>query len=326
MKLRTEIEISSFGDKIGYDTKIFAVGSCFAERIGQRMSRAKFETVINLFGVLFNPISICNSIERIYNQQYVDRSEFIRGEGSQPSWYHFDFHSSLFCGDLDRSVESVNRAIEIGHESLGGSNWVIITLGTAWVYELAATGDVVANCHKRKAMDFRRRRLSVEEVVEALGETVSKYLSDKRVIFTVSPIRHLGDGLQENMVSKATLRLATEELVSNLDNCYYFPSFEILMDDLRDYRFYEQDMVHISGVAVDYIWERFVEAALSERAKELLPRVMQIVRAAEHRAVNVGSEAHKKFIMAQLRAIEGLSEVDFSNESEKFVTQLEINL
>ena len=160
--------------------------------------------------------------------------------------------------------------------------------------------------------------MSVEEIVERYDALLKGVLCDKRVVFTVSPVRHLGDGLQENSVSKATLRLAVEELVERYQNCYYFPSFEILIDDLRDYRYYGEDFVHPSKMAIDYVWERFCEAVLSAEARERLPRIEQIVQAAEHRPFNPDSEAHKQFCRTMIGKIDAMNDLDFTPEREAF--------
>ncbi len=326
MKLQTKVEIKPFEQKIGYESRLFTIGSCFADRVGQQMSRAKLRVDVNPMGVVFNPISVCNTIERIAECRKVTAEEMTQGVGAEPAWYHFDFHSSLTTSNREQSVEQINQTIERAHQALTHSDWVVITLGTAWVYESLQSGAVVANCHKRPQREFSRRRLTVDEVVEALDKVVNGALADKHIILTVSPIRHIGDGLIENSVSKATLRLAIEALCERHQNVEYFPAYEIVIDELRDYRFYEQDMVHIAPIAVEYIWERFIETALSERAIELLPHVMQVVRASEHRAINPASESHKKFIANQLLSIEKLPEVDFSEEIAKFEDILKINL
>ncbi len=325
MKLQTKVEIEPFERRIGYDSRIVTIGSCFADRIGHEMRRAKLRVEVNPLGVVFNPVSIAGVVDRLVECRYVTGEELRKGEGSEPAWYSFDIHSSLSLSTREASVEAINRAVELGHRSLIAADWVLITLGTAWVYELVASGVVVANCHRRPAREFRRRRLSVGEVEAALIRVIEGALSHKNIILTVSPIRHMGDGLVENSISKATLRLAVAKLCERYERVSYFPAFEIVVDELRDYRFYDQDMLHIAPVAVEYIWERFVEVALSPKAQELLPRVMQVVRASEHRAVNPQSEAHCKFVKSQLRLIAELSEVEFSEEIAKFEDILKIN-
>ncbi len=327
MKLRTEIDIEQFNEKIDYSSRIFTIGSCFAQRIGAAMSRAKFRSTVNPTGTLFNPMSVCSSIERLSTKRFVAEEELREGD---LGWYHLDFHSSLSAPTKHQTLQQINHAIERGHEAIRSADWVVITLGTSWVYRSIESGELVANCHKLPARYFRRERISVAEIVERLSKTIDNHLNNKNVILTVSPIRHIADGLSENSLSKATLRLAIDELEHTYNNIVYFPSYEILIDDLRDYRFYAQDMVHPSDVAVEYIWELFCEAALSSKAKELMPRVMKVVKAREHRPINPTSDAHKLLCQAQLRAIDQLSQVDMSEEKRYFKEiigeQLKINL
>ena len=313
MKFRTEIEITPLAEGIDHSAKIFALGSCFAENISERLARAKFSVTTNPFGVLFNPLSIANAIERLDNSRSFAICDIQAG---RESFFSFDAHSSLNGRTHTEAFGNLNRAVAQGSKALHESDWVILTFGTAWIYE--KDGKVVANCHKQPASQFERRRLSVEEIVERYSRLFEGVLRNKRVLLTVSPVRHIGDGLQENSVSKATLRLAVDELVAKYENVYYFPSYEILIDDLRDYRYYADDLAHPSKMAVDYVWERFCEAALSPKAQELLPKIEQIVVAAEHRPFNAKSDAHKEFCRNMIARARSIVDVDFDEEIAKF--------
>ena len=313
MKFRTEIEIAPLAEGLEYGAKIFALGSCFAENISARLKRAKFSIASNPFGVLFNPFSIANAIERLADARIFAVCDITAGK---ESYFSFDAHSSLDGMTHTEAFGNLNKAVAQGAKSLADADWVILTFGTAWVYE--KEGKVVANCHKQPASQFERRRLSVEEIVERYSQLFEGVLHDKKVILTVSPVRHIGDGLQENSVSKATLRLAVEELVTKYENAHYFPSYEILIDDLRDYRYYADDLAHPSKMAVDYVWERFCEGVLAEGARTKLGQVEQIVAAAEHRPFNPESEAHKLFCQKMLSKIETMPEIDFSLEKSAF--------
>ncbi len=317
MKFRTSIDVAPFEAKIDYSDSILAVGSCFAEAVGARLVRSKFRATVNPTGVLFNPASICKTLQRF------EHKELVAEEELQPEWFHYDFHSSLSAPSAEECVRRINSAVEAGHEALRMCDWIVITLGTAWIYELAQSGEVVANCHKQPSANFRRRRLSVAEIVEMLDVALSHLLPSKRVILTLSPVRHLGDGLPENSLSKATLRVAIEEFVArHPSRAFYFPAYEIFVDDLRDYRFYGEDMVHPSTVGVDYVWEKFCDVALSLESQSLMGRVMSVVRAAEHRAMNPQSESYYKFCEAQLRAIESLAQsVDLSDMRQYFTSE-----
>ena len=313
MKFRTEIEIAPLAEGLEYGAKIFALGSCFAENISERLKRAKFSISTNPFGVLFNPFSIANALERLADARTFAVCDITAGK---ESFFSFDAHSSLDGKSHTEAFGNLNKAVAQGAKLLADADWVILTFGTAWVYE--KEGKVVANCHKQPASHFVRRRLSVTEIVERYSRLFEGVLRDKKVILTVSPVRHIGDGLQENSLSKATLRLAVEELVSKYENACYFPSYEILIDDLRDYRYYADDLAHPSKMAVDYVWERFCEAVLAEEAKVKMPFVEQIVAAAEHRPFNPESEAHKTFCQKMLAKAESMPEIDFSLEKSAF--------
>ncbi len=313
MKFRTEIEIAKFAEGIDHTQKVFALGSCFAESISERLSKAKFSVTTNPFGVLFNPLSIANALDRLTDAKAFAVCDIKAG---RDAFFSFDAHSSLDGRTQTEAFANLNRAVAQGSKALHDADWVILTFGTAWVYE--HEGRVVANCHKQPSLEFARRRLSVEEIVERYSRLFEGVLRDKKVVLTVSPVRHIGDGLQENSVSKATLRLAMEELVVKYENAHYFPSYEILIDDLRDYRYYGEDLAHPSKVAVDYVWERFCSALLSPKAQEQLPKIEQIVSAAEHRPFNPESEEHKAFCRKMLERVQSMPEIDFSLEKGAF--------
>lgn len=319
VRFRTEIEQVSIGDRIDYAHRILTIGSCFAQNIGAELERAKFRMTINPTGVLFNPLSIASTLDRLHHNRPIEASELREGSEGRDGWYHLDFHSSLSGQTRDEALCNINQAIERGSREVADADWVVVSLGTAWIYERADGGGLVANCHRETARNFTRRRASHGEIVESLVSTIEWALSGKRVVLTLSPIRHVGDGLVENSLSKATLRVAIEEVVSRLsERVYYLPSYEILMDDLRDYRFYDTDMVHPSRVAVEYIWEYVQRTLLSERAQSLLPKVERIIRAREHRPTSPDSDAYRAFCATQLRAIEEISDVDFSEEEQYF--------
>lgn len=320
MKLRTEIESIRLQSKIDHKSHIFTVGSCFAERIASRLSSAKIPTTSNPFGVMFNPISAISTIDRAYNCQQVKIEEL--NEGNE-GFFHYDFHGSFSRPDKEEAIYEMNRAIDSSHLALKAADLVIITLGTAWVFTHCATDKIVANCHKQPSSTFSRRMLSVEEVANAICEIASNTLRDKRIILTISPIRHLADGLVGNSLSKATLRLAAQYATEPCRNIEYFPSYEILIDDLRDYRFYDEDMVHPTSLAVEYIWQRFKSATFTDEAIATTEKIDAIVAAAAHRPLHPESEAYRQFCRKQLQAIDALPEINFENEREKFAAVLQ---
>ena len=315
MKFRTEIEIAPFEKRIGYENRILALGSCFAEQISGRLAGAKFHITSNPTGILFNPLSIAEAIDSYAAGRTLHPEELLMRGGL---WFHYDFHGSFADLSPTLALARMNLGLQAGSNALRESDRIILTFGTAWVYELKETGRVVANCHKQPAGLFHRRRLSVEEIVGRFDPLLEGVLRDKQVLFTVSPVRHLGDGLEGNSLSKATLRLAVEQLCQRHENARYFPAYEILMDDLRDYRFYAEDLVHPSPQAIEYTWERFCEALLSERARQLLPKVEAVTTAALHRPLRPDSGAFKTFCQRQIEAIDQLDEVDLSQERRHF--------
>ncbi|MBR1878496.1 MAG: GSCFA domain-containing protein [Paludibacteraceae bacterium] len=263
MKLHTSVDIPSSPWQIGYNDRILLLGSCFSDEIGRKMEEHNMPVTCNPFGTLYNPLSIAQAM------QMTEVPELLAYDGL--------FHSMAHHGSFSRPTESgtreaVARSLQTMQTAIREATVIIVTFGTAWVYEMGGT--VVGNCHKMPANYFTRRRLSVDEIVTAWQPVVAAY-PDKHWIFTVSPIRHVKDGLHENQLSKATLLMAVEELVKcpnepindQMVNRLYFPSYEILLDELRDYRFYADDLVHPSSLAVNYIWERFTETFCSPHTR-----------------------------------------------------------
>ena len=315
MKFRTELNITPLEKRIDYSSKIFAIGSCFAQHIAERLSVRKFDTVTSPLGIAFNPASIASSLCRYWNGEHIEEEQFSQQNGL---WTTFEAHSQLAFPSKEEAKAAVDNAIMQGQAALHNSNFILITFGTAWVYRLKSTGKIVANCHKYHRDMFCREALSIEDIVglyEPLFETI---FCDKEVIFTVSPIRHLGDGLEENFLSKSLLRVAIAELCRRHNNAHYFAAYELLMDDLRDYRFYADDMLHPSQQAAEYIWQKFFTATISELAKSICERVERIVKAAQHRPLNTDSEEFKRFCRQQLEAIGEFPSLDFSQEVQHF--------
>ena len=256
MKLQTIVDIKPSEWKIGYEDKILMLGSCFSDEIGRQMEERKMQVTCNPFGTLYNPLSIANAIHM------TELPELVEYDGL---WHSMAHHGSFSRATKEEAEKAVAESIETMQRALEEATVVIVTFGTAWVYELSAISHqpsvIVGNCHKMPEKWFSRRRLTVEEIVEAWQPILAQY-ADKKWLFTVSPIRHVRDGLHENQVSKATLLMAVERLVESQKSkveSRYFPSYEIVMDELRDYRFYADDLVHPSSMAVEYIWERFCE-------------------------------------------------------------------
>ena len=320
MKFRTEIEIEPFPPeaRIGYGNRMLAVGSCFAEEMTARLRRLGFACTVNPSGVLFNPASVAAALRSYDADEPVGREELHEQDGLR---FHFGFHSSFAAADADEALARMNAARRAGAEALRKADRVLVTFGTAWVYE--REGRIVANCHRRPACEFVRRRLSVGEIVADYDELLHTTLAGKQVLLTVSPVRHTADGLTGNCASKAVLRLAAEELAGRHDRIRYFPAYEILTDDLRDYRFYADDLVHPSAQAAEYVWEKFSEALLVRRARQIIPAAARIAAAAAHRPQNPRSEAFRAFCLRQIAAIAALPEADFSEERAYFEQYLQ---
>ena len=257
MKLQTIVDIAPSNRKIGYEDSILMIGSCFADSIGEQMEQRNLRVTCNPFGTLYNPLSIAQALTM------TDMPELIEHDGL---WHSMAHHGLFSRADKDEAEQTIRASIETMQKALREATVVIVTFGTSWVYEWKGER-VVGNCHKLPETNFIRRRLTAEEIVAAWKPLLERY-SDKHWVFTVSPIRHIKDGLHENQLSKATLLQAVEKLTGEAGlTADYFASFEIMLDELRDYRFYADDLVHPSGLAVNYIWERFVDTFCTPQTK-----------------------------------------------------------
>ena len=264
LKLQTPVETGRGKVCVSLDDKIIILGSCFADNIGQKMVELGFDVCVNPFGTVYNPVSVCNAIARLSSGITFSKDECIPmgvGAGLVCSFSH---HTSFARRTEDEFLNVANASLSEASHRWEAATKVIITLGTSWIYEYFRTGEVVSDCLKIDAKEFTRRRLSVREAATLLMNMVARH-PDKEFIFTVSPIRHLKDGAHGNQLSKSTLLLALDDVLAKFpDRCDYFPAYEIVLDELRDYRFYAADMVHPSAQAVDYLWSRFVGFAIPE--------------------------------------------------------------
>ena len=321
MRLQTKVEVEIEGDIIDYSSKIFMVGSCFSANIGARLSERKFDVLYNPLGTVYNPKSIVDTLQLLRSKGGVERkSLFFHNE----QWGHFSFNTDFSSDSQDGAIAAMDSALGRGAKQLEQCDMLIITLGTAYCYHLKDSGGVVSNCHKFRSDSFTRELLSVDSIVEEFSAIFNDdFYRDKRIIFTVSPIRHLKDGLVENSISKAHLLVAVSQLKEMFDNIDYFPAYEIFMDELRDYRFYGVDMVHPSDVGVEYIWERFSESVMSDSCRAQMKRVEGVVRDFNHRVKVPNSESYKKFVKTTLAKAQQLEKefdmMDFSHEKEKFL-------
>jgi len=292
MILQTEIKIQPLEQTIAYGDGLLFLGSCFADEVGGICRGLGFDALVNPFGVLYNPSSIAQSVERLNSGKPFCHEEVIEvGEGQ----YCTFSHNTAFWNNSEVALlEQVNQSLVEAHTHFLDSKWVVISLGTSWVFQDKETQKVVSNCHKLPASQFERKFLSMEESTQFLSEMVRRH-AEKQFIFTVSPLRHLKDGLHENQLSKAALLLAVNEVCKVFGNAYYFPAYEILMDELRDYRFYKEDMVHPTEQAVRYIWERFIDFAIDPKEKPAMRAAAELKQMLQHRPLFPESEAFKKF-------------------------------
>lgn len=280
MKLMTTVDIPK-GISIDYDDKIMLLGSCFTDNVGEQLRRRLFDVCVNPFGTLYNPLSIDRAIDILLNKDRYSADDLFENRGT---WHSFDHHSRFSGVDINRTLTGINDSLLAAKEALRSTTVMIITFGTAYVYYSGSR--VVANCHKLPQSNFRRILINYEETVRRWHQTIATLRSrfpDLRFIFTVSPIRHLSDGLAGNSLSKSTLRLVCNELAETVDGCEYFPSYEILLDELRDYRFYAADMLHPSDQAVEYVYERFAETHLSEPTLRRSEECLKLWRLRNHR-------------------------------------------
>ena len=329
MQFRTTIELKPFDRRIDHSQTILSLGSCFASNVAERLSRAKFCVRSSPTGILFNPESIAATLDRFDAVARGDNGALPAAEDlayGNERWFSYDFHSDFSATDATDALAAMQEAVRHGAQALKDAQVVIITFGTAFVFRNKQSGDVVANCHKQPQALFQREMMSAEQIAARYISLMQGPLAGKQVIFTVSPVRHLADGLEQNSLSKATLRVAIDVIQKACPNAYYFPSYEIVMDELRDYRFYAADMTHPSRMAIDYIWERFGEVAFSDKTKALNERIERIVKASEHRPFNRNGQEYKAFCRTQREKITQLESehpsVCMAKEKEFFDTYL----
>ncbi|MCL2597141.1 MAG: GSCFA domain-containing protein [Paludibacter sp.] len=296
MEFLTHVNILPSSRKINYQSKILSFGSCFSESIGKKLQRAYFQIDINPFGILFNPASIAQNIEMLIENHNFTENDLLKN-GSLYFNFAFDTSFSDYC--VKKCLEKMNSRFTMGFNDLQNADILFITFGTAWVFEHKETGKIVANCHKLPSENFVRRRLDIDEIVfnfQKLFLKLKKFNPDLFIILTVSPIRHVKDGFHENNLSKSILLLSAEKLEKEFENIMYFPAYEIVMDELRDYRFYATDMLHPSESAVEHIWEKFSDTFFSPQTKKILSLAQKVAADNEHLARFEGSEEYANFL------------------------------
>lgn len=300
MQFRTQIPISKTNNPIDYNSKVISLGSCFAENMAEKFDYFKFQSETNPFGIIFNPISIETIIKRVVQQEfYTEKDVFFYNE----RWHSYEVHSDLSNSDRQELLETLNKALSETYKQLTEATHIIITYGTSWIYRNIERDQIVANCHKVPQKQFLKELLSVEVIQKSIQNTIEFIQTlnpNINFIFTISPVRHIKDGFTENQLSKSHLFTALHQVLkthnSKLITPNYFPSYEIMIDELRDYRFYAEDMLHPNQVAIDYIWNRFSENYIAESSISLMQEISEIQKSLRHRSFNPESEQHQKFL------------------------------
>lgn len=294
MQFTTKIPIEKYQNPITYESKIMALGSCFAENMSEKFEYFKFQNTVNPFGIIFNSVSIEKLVNRIVNKiEFTEMDIFFHND----LWHCYEVHSKLSNPNKEKFLKELNLLIFQSFNSLIQTSHIIITYGTSWVYKNIESNEIVANCHKVPQKQFTKEILSIENIEKSIQNTIAliqKVNPNCNFIFTVSPVRHIKDGFVDNTLSKSNLISAIHNSQFTTHN--YFPSYEIMMDELRDYRFYASDMLHPNQTAIDYIWERFSENYISDESQKVIEEVDSIQKSLLHRSFNPNSESHQKFL------------------------------
>lgn len=281
--------------KITHQDGVLFIGSCFSEHIANRLIDLKFNVKTNPFGIVFNPKSIVTSLHRIIQKKYFKEDDVFEKEGL---WYSLETHSSVFSVSKNELLENLNHLIDLWNQELHKTSYLVVTLGSAFAYQYKQQEKIVANCHKLPQALFEKILLENHEIIVDFQELIEGLKSINphlKWMFTISPVKHLRDGVVENNLSKAILIQAVHQIVKQNSNCFYFPAYELVIDDLRDYRFYESDMAHPNTQAINYVWKRFSEVYFNDSTNQINDRVLQIHQAYHHRLFNKTTETSMKF-------------------------------
>ncbi len=296
MEFRTLHQFAPIDKAIGYEDKILSIGSCFAENMGKKLLAHKMKCLANPNGILFNPISILNALKTYLSPgRFEPNNAVFKHQGLYHSWLH---HGSFNTTDKVALLEKINSNNNSAHQQLCSANYLIITWGSAFVYEHIESNTLVANCHKIPASHFKKRLLSVSEIVNAYQDFLKELYAVNpsiKIIWSISPVKYIKDGLNQNNLSKSTLFLALQELLQSHSNSYYFPAFELVQDELRDYRFYAKDMAHPSEQALSYVWEKFEAHCLDKSEQKIRERISQILLDQQHKILHPDDPAYLKF-------------------------------
>ena len=323
---RTVLPLEKANFDINYQSPILCIGSCFTENIGDLLIENKFPALLNPFGILYNPSSIKNSLAILLSKKVYKADDLFL---HQDLWRSFDHHGIFSHPDKQKTLATINNRLKAARTFLAQTKRLILTFGTANVFIKESTGKIVANCHKLPNSEFEKRRLSITEITDELVPILQQLKTQNpalEIIFTVSPVRHIKDGLLENQRSKATLLLAIENITKRLSYTHYFPAYELVLDDLREYRFFGKDMIHPNEIAIDYIWDYFQQAYFSSATMTILKQVRKIVQASQHRPLHIETDAHQQFVKKQLEKIATFTKqypfIKLRTAQERFQAQL----
>jgi hypothetical protein len=312
---RTEISIPSSPVRIDHQSDIFTIGSCFSDVIGEKLLRNKFNVLANPFGVAFNPESILYLLNASFDKYESNQDDFIEHNNI---WKNYHFHSELSGSRLEELRKKIEIKISKAGKFISKTDILAITFGTSFVYRLKSNQKIVANCHKMPSALFDKELLNPEDIIASFNMFYKKAMlvnPGLKIILTVSPVRHIKDSIQLNSLSKSILRVICHKLSKQHENISYFPAYEIMMDDLRDYRFYKEDMIHPTEVAEKYIWEKFIETYLEASSKEFIKEWTGVLKALEHKSFHPDSDSHQKFIRETIQKVKSLSkQADLSTE------------
>lgn len=289
MKFRTEIKIDRAGANITHDQILMLVGSCFTENIGDKLKLSGFKADVNPFGIVYNPVSVVETLIEIVENKVYSMADLVESKGL---WHSFRHHGSFSGHDPEMVLMNINNRISKAHDNLHNAGYLLVTLGTSHVFRLRETGAVVANCHKFPSNIFESSYLSQAEIAAGLTnlvENMRRFNPSLKLVFSISPVRYLKDGAVANSLSKALMLVVINDLMSKFEDVFYFPSYEIMIDDLRDYRFYSDDLLHPSKMAIDYIWQKFSDTFFTGETKKVVNEVEQIRKMLSHRLLNPGS-------------------------------------
>lgn len=323
MELRTTFSIPPSQKKITYDEPVIFIGSCFSILMGQRFEAGHLPVLINPSGTVYNPVSVSNTLDMITGKHTCTEKDLFNNNGT---WLSFNHYTDFSADDPGKLLKTINDRSEKANKILSEAGFLFITFGTARIYRLNETGRIVSNCHKLPAKYFTHDLLGVNDIVDIWNLQLDKLKSlfpGLQVVFTISPVRHWKDGAHGNQVSKSVLFLAVEELLKHPSEPAYFPAYELVMDDLRDYRFYDEDMLHPSSSAADYIWNAFTDCYFNNETSDLYKEILKITKAVKHRIHSDSGSNLKEFAETMLRRINDIlsrkPSVDFDSETKYFL-------